>query len=196
MPLLLGRLQPAICQRCGKKLPASELVNDGRNPQLLVCGDCWDPAHPQERPFVVNDTEGMARFPVSPEQPFDTLPIATVEIDDFLESEDITITPASADGFVGFSDGSIWSMFGTHTGTVGGFTVSACYTDATHEKFVLDLVDATLDPFAALVVAGLRFTIENATIEQISDIRRFSWTNTQPLFTAGVLTTITVQYGD
>jgi hypothetical protein len=194
MSLYLGASQPAICMRCGAKVFASQLVNDGRNPQLLVCGaDCWDPAHPQERPFVINDTEGLARFPVSPEQPFDTNPVATVE---FFNPDDETfdITPAAAEGFVGWSDGSIWTMFGSGSGSVFGYTVAAVYTDATHEKFVLDLVDASLDPFAAIVVGDQRFTIENATITQIQDIRRFSWTCTATLFIPGVEATCEVQY--
>lgn len=181
--------------RCGGKVLASQLISDGRNPQLLVCGaDCWDSAHPQERPFAVKDTEGMARFPVSPEQPFDTRPVATVEIDDFVASDTVTITPVARDGFVGYSDGSIWSMFGARTGTIAGLVVAELYTDERHEKLFLGIVDASMAPFAALVVAGLRFTIENATVEQVSDVRVFSWTNTQPLFNVGVLATITVQY--
>lgn len=194
MPLYLGPIQPGICQRCAAKVPASQLVNDGRNPQLLVCGDCWDPAHPQERPFVVNDTEGMARFPVSPDLPFDTRPVATVEAIETVTSDAFSVTAAAADGFVGYSDGSIWSVFGSGSGTVGGFTVSACYTDATHQKFVLDLVESTVNPFDVIVVGTLRFELETATIEQISDIRRFSWTCTASPFTAGVLTNLAAQY--
>lgn len=191
---LLGAAQPGICMRCGKKDFASALVFDGRNPQLLVCGQCWDPAHPQERPFVVNDTEGLARFPVSPEQPFDMLPVATVEIINPPGSTEFTVTPEAREGFVGYSDGSIWTMFGSRTGDLDGYTIAEFYTDATHQKLTLGLVDAPPDPFAALVVAGLRFGIENATVRQISDVRTFEWTITESLLTAGVLVTITVQY--
>lgn len=40
---------------------------DGRNDALRVCGDCYDPPHLAERPFVPRGLEGKARFPVSPE---------------------------------------------------------------------------------------------------------------------------------
>jgi hypothetical protein len=73
----LGPHQLAECMRCGAKVLASSLQTDGRNPRLLVCSKpgCWDPAHPQERPFVVNDVEGLPRFPVAPEHGEDTAPV-------------------------------------------------------------------------------------------------------------------------
>lgn len=69
MSRYLGRGQPAICDRCGCKGYAKDLIKDGRNPGLLVlktCG-CYDPAHEAERPFIPKNQEGKARFPISPE---------------------------------------------------------------------------------------------------------------------------------
>ena len=88
MPRSLGPRQIAECMRCGGKVLASDLLHDGRNQSLLVCGKpgCWDPPHPQERPFVVNDVEGLPRFPVAPEQlPTNVKPVLT------LGGEDIPI---------------------------------------------------------------------------------------------------------
>lgn len=65
-----GREQQAECQRSGKKCRASELVRDGRNPQLLVLPEWADPEHPQEHPYSPDDQEGVAQFPIAP----DTLP--------------------------------------------------------------------------------------------------------------------------
>lgn len=82
MPRYLGKGQVGICQRCGFKFKASELVNDGRDPQLRVCTGCADPAHPQERPFVPDDVEGVPRFKPSPENlPADTPAVLTADID-------------------------------------------------------------------------------------------------------------------
>lgn len=66
----LGRGQPAICDRCGVKGFAKDLIKDGRNPGLLVlktCG-CYDPYHEAERPFVPKNQEGKAKYPISPDQ--------------------------------------------------------------------------------------------------------------------------------
>lgn len=67
MARYLGANQIAECQRCGVKGLARDLVRDGRNPQLLVFADCYDPPHEAERPFVPSDTEGMPRYPLAPE---------------------------------------------------------------------------------------------------------------------------------
>lgn len=68
-PRYLGRGQIAICQRSGEKIYASELVRDGRLTSLLVSPEWADPAQPQERPYVPEDLEGTAKFPISPENP-------------------------------------------------------------------------------------------------------------------------------
>lgn len=78
MPIFLGKgEQLAICQRSGQKCLASELVRDGRNPQLLVLPEWADEAHPQERPYVPNDQEGKARFVIAPDRGFDSAPVLT-----------------------------------------------------------------------------------------------------------------------
>ena len=38
----------AHCERCGFKYNRKELLYDGQYRDLLVCGDCWDPKHPQD----------------------------------------------------------------------------------------------------------------------------------------------------
>ncbi len=68
-PRLLGRGQIALCQRSGEKIFASELVRDGRLKSLLVSPEWADEAHPQERPYIPNNLEGVPRWPVSPENP-------------------------------------------------------------------------------------------------------------------------------
>lgn len=80
MPVSLGPNQLAECMRCGDKVLAADLQSDGRNPRLLVCKSpgCYDPAHPQERPFVVNDVEGLPRFPLAPQHGQDTAPVLEV----------------------------------------------------------------------------------------------------------------------
>lgn len=65
--------------RSGKECYADELVRDGRNPQLLVLPEWADPAHPQERPFIVNDVEGTPRFPVAPRHGQDVSPVLAIE---------------------------------------------------------------------------------------------------------------------
>lgn len=80
MPKYLGRGQIAECQRSGAKCLASELVRDGRNPQLLVLPEWADPAHPQERPFLPSPSDGMPRFPVAPQNVSVTAPVLAVEV--------------------------------------------------------------------------------------------------------------------
>lgn len=72
---LLGRGQIAVCMRSGIKCKASELVRDGRIPSLLVLPEWADAAHPQERPYVPHDDEGVAPNQPSPENPPVTEPV-------------------------------------------------------------------------------------------------------------------------
>lgn len=58
----LGKGQVAQCMRSGQKCHASQLVRDGRLPNLLVLPEYADPAHPQERPYMPKDNEGTPRF--------------------------------------------------------------------------------------------------------------------------------------
>jgi hypothetical protein len=44
-----GHKAVGICMRCSKKRPRRELVEDGYYPGLMVCPDCFDGRHPQER---------------------------------------------------------------------------------------------------------------------------------------------------
>ena len=67
MALYLGRGQIAECMRSGKKCLASELVRDGRNPGLLVLPEWADPSDPQEKPYIPDDIEGMADYPMAPD---------------------------------------------------------------------------------------------------------------------------------
>ena len=80
MPLYLGKGQIAECQRSGQKCLASELVRDGRNPQLLVLPDWADAAHPQERPFLPSPSDGMPQFPLAPQNIPLTPPVLTVTV--------------------------------------------------------------------------------------------------------------------
>lgn len=91
----LGKGQIAVCQRSGEKCKASELVRDGRVPSLLVLPQWADPAHPQERPFVPTDAEGVPRFPVTGESnPAPTAPVLSAQAtDDPL----VTLTWTAAD---------------------------------------------------------------------------------------------------
>lgn len=64
----LGRGQLAECMRSGTKCRASELVRDGRNPELWVLPEWYDPPHPAEKPFVPSVTDGQPRHRVAPER--------------------------------------------------------------------------------------------------------------------------------
>jgi len=44
-----------MCERCSKKMLLKELTYDGYYKDLLVCPECWDPYHPQERLPEVSD---------------------------------------------------------------------------------------------------------------------------------------------
>lgn len=92
MPKYLTGGQLAECQRSGQKCLASQLVRDGRNPQLLVLPEWADEAHPQERPYLPNDTEGRARCPVAPDQGFDVPPVLTA-----VQDGDVALTWTQAD---------------------------------------------------------------------------------------------------
>lgn len=67
MPQYLGRNQIAECMRSGAKCYAKDLVRDGRNPSLLVLPEWADPMHPQERPYIPDDIEGAAEWPMAPD---------------------------------------------------------------------------------------------------------------------------------
>lgn len=82
MPKYLGAHQIAECQRGGHKVLARELVHDGRNPQLLVCHECYDPPHPQERPFLPKSEEGKAKFAIAPENLPAVTSVLEGELDD------------------------------------------------------------------------------------------------------------------
>jgi len=43
------------CERCGIRHLLSALVKDGQYPDMLVCTECYDPKHPQERLPVIFD---------------------------------------------------------------------------------------------------------------------------------------------
>lgn len=45
------------CQRCGDRVRYLQLRKDGDNPNLMVCGTCYDIPHPAEKPFVVKDPQ-------------------------------------------------------------------------------------------------------------------------------------------
>lgn len=45
----------AECQRCGFDVYASDLVEDGYKPGLMVCTKCYDPPHPQDYVRVLED---------------------------------------------------------------------------------------------------------------------------------------------
>lgn len=80
MPKFLGKGQLAECQRSGIKCHASELVRDGRNPQLKVLPEWADPPHPQEQAFMVSPTDGKPRFDLAPEIISPLAPVLTGEI--------------------------------------------------------------------------------------------------------------------
>lgn len=44
-----GKKAVGICQRCSKKQLRRDMVEDGYYPSLIVCKDCRDERHPQER---------------------------------------------------------------------------------------------------------------------------------------------------
>jgi len=59
------------CMRSGKKVPYSDLVQDGYIPGLLVCREWYEPPHPQDTPPpVTTDAEALAN--PSPEQSIPT----------------------------------------------------------------------------------------------------------------------------
>ena len=44
-----GRKAWGHCERCGLRYFLKQLTSDGHKPNLLVCRECWDEEHPQER---------------------------------------------------------------------------------------------------------------------------------------------------
>lgn len=76
----LGKGQVAVCMRSGEKIHASKLVRDGRLTSLLVSPEWADPAQPQENPYIPDDLEGVARFPISPDTTPATAPVLALEL--------------------------------------------------------------------------------------------------------------------
>lgn len=59
-----GKWAIAQCDRCDQRFKLKELrreVIKGRNYELLVCKECWDPDHPQLHlgEFPVDDPQGL-----------------------------------------------------------------------------------------------------------------------------------------
>ena len=59
-----GKNAIAECDRCGFRFKLTGLKREvvkGRNYELLVCGPCWDPDHPQLHlgEFPVDDPQGV-----------------------------------------------------------------------------------------------------------------------------------------
>lgn len=50
-----GRYVQTACGKCGFPYPRMSLVRDGDSEGLLVCRECYDPEHPQERPKPFRD---------------------------------------------------------------------------------------------------------------------------------------------
>jgi len=85
----------AVCMRSGIKCHASELVRDGRIPSLMVLPEWADPAHPQERPYVPDDKEGVPSWQASPDSPPITPPVLDATAPPSLDPEvDVTWTAA------------------------------------------------------------------------------------------------------
>lgn len=77
-----GGQQLGECMRSGVKCLASELVRDGRNPNLLVLPRYADSASPQEQPYQPDNAEGRARFKIAPDHSDDTPPLLTASLPD------------------------------------------------------------------------------------------------------------------
>ena len=59
-----GKNAIAQCDRCDQRFKLTQLKREvikGRNYELLVCGECWDPDHPQLHlgEFPVDDPQGL-----------------------------------------------------------------------------------------------------------------------------------------
>lgn len=54
------------CMRCGLRFLLRDLRHDGQYRNVLVCGECWDAKHPQERLISVGDP--VALHHPSPDQ--------------------------------------------------------------------------------------------------------------------------------
>lgn len=55
-----GKNSIGECQRCGFVVPYPSLRKDGYT-NLLVCGQCYDIAHPAERPINLSDAQALRR---------------------------------------------------------------------------------------------------------------------------------------
>jgi hypothetical protein len=189
VPFSLGPNQLGECMRCGGKYLASQLQMDGRNPRLLVCPTCWDPAHPQERPFVPNDVEGLPRHPIAPEILPDVAPVLTGEAT-FVEtppvvSDPVVIDTSSLLGVVyGYSDGVLLgSQFGTIVsgGTIEGSLISEVYYDSVFETFTVVFNPGTpTDLFIDVTVIApnateTTFARADATLDQPGGYLRWTW---------------------
>lgn len=79
-----GKNAIAMCDRCGQRYKLKTLKREvikGRNYDLLVCNECWDPDQPQLHlgEFPVDDPQGL-RNP----RPDSTYQIAGVATDGYL----------------------------------------------------------------------------------------------------------------
>lgn len=89
----VGKYALAECQKCGLRLPYSQLVSDGHWRDLRVCPGCYDPRHPQERLKRVSDP--IALWRPAPESRWPpTAPVLSGEFDGTNNS--LTWTAASS----------------------------------------------------------------------------------------------------
>lgn len=65
MSYAYGSRALAECMRCGRRVRYLDLRQDGQVKGLNVCGECWDPEHPQEHLPEVSDRQAL--FDPSPE---------------------------------------------------------------------------------------------------------------------------------
>lgn len=154
MPKYLPGGQLAECMRSGIKCLASQLVRDGRNPQLLVLPEWADPSHPQESPYVPNDDEGKAHYPIAPDHGYDVAPVllATLGAETTPWESTVNITadlgPQSQSyGFIQNTDVSnaAAALFAGDFGTIGGIQGGALTGTSNGRNIVALIVrDSTL----------------------------------------------------
>jgi hypothetical protein len=65
-----------ICMKCGLREFLNDLREDEQYPELLVCSECWDEKHPQERLLPVPDPTALYR--ASPDDWGMTAPVLTL----------------------------------------------------------------------------------------------------------------------
>ena len=70
MKYATGKNALGICDRCGKERPLLALVPDGDKPGLMVCPECRDIKHPQEKPVRLD--EGIVLKNPRPNREIDT----------------------------------------------------------------------------------------------------------------------------